>query len=31
VATDAIAGRIEGRGLGQFTEDTTIVLTVNQR
>jgi hypothetical protein len=31
VATDTIAARIEGRGLGQFTEDTTIVLMVNQK
>jgi hypothetical protein len=31
VATDTISGRIEGRGLGEFTEDTTIVLTVNQK
>jgi hypothetical protein len=31
VATDTISGRIEGRGLGVFTEDTTIVLTVNQK
>jgi hypothetical protein len=31
VATDTIAGRVEGVSLIQYTEDTTIVLTVNQK
>jgi hypothetical protein len=30
-ATDTIAGRAESQGDGQLTEDTTIVLTVNQK